>query len=744
MLLDKRANIIGGIFGISLFLISFFIFNLTSQSAIAQNVQKQLYAHNKQSNELARTKLEKILKYKLEVFTQNLIDSGSLNKVDLDNESLVKLLEYFRSENFIPIIGVLVDDESLFLNENNEQIIFDKNVIYDLLSNNKSIFKYEINNINYLILKNAVNISDEKQLTIISMYKDHSKNNELMIPIYEDAGCSMIIDKDGNSLFCSTVEESAVDLMNIYTSLLSLSSQNSSAIGTLKLDMYENDSGIITYENNGSKRIMSYSPIGFEDLYLCTIIPEEIIINTVNEFKLLNKIALSIMGLDLALLFSFFKCMEKRRNKNNNKILNLDIVTNGNSYKKFQEELKKVHNQKSVKAIFMAIDLDNFKIVNTVLGKSCGDMVLKKIYRILEFYIGDNGCYCRKTADEFLAYYEYNDFQDIEHVVNSICGSIRHIRLPKSHILVPSIGICYMNDKNQSIETLEVNAVIARKKSKNKINEFYSYFKDDNLHEMIDSKSILDDMNQALINDEFKLVFQPKFDPKSRKIVGAEALIRWIKADGSVIVPDQFIPIAEKTGFITFIDSYVFKEVCTKQAEWHNKGYAIVPISINISREKLKDQNFLYEYLKIVSDTGVDKEYIQLEITEGDTYSYDNVKTNIVSLIKDAGFKVLIDDFGVGYSSLTMLKDIRADVLKLDRSFIMDETEAGKAMIKYIIKIAKLFNYKITAEGVETEEQFNLLKEDCDAIQGYYFAKPLEESLFIETYLKKDDSKTII
>ena len=230
----------------------------------------------------------------------------------------------------------------------------------------------------------------------------------------------------------------------------------------------------------------------------------------------------------------------------------------------------------------MAIDLDNFKIVNTVLGTKCGDEILKKIYKILEFHIGDNGCYCRKIADEFLAYYEYKDSEDVEHIVNSICESIRHIRLPKSHILVPSVGICYMNNKYISMENLEINAIIAKNKSKNKINEFYSYFEDDNLNEMVDNKNILDDMNKALINKEFRLVYQPKFDAKTQKIVGAEALIRWTKEDNTTIYPNQFIPIAEETGFITFIDSYVFRKVCKNQAEWIKKGYDVVPISVNI------------------------------------------------------------------------------------------------------------------------------------------------------------------
>lgn len=709
---------------------------MTSQKAIEKNIEKQLYLTTRQNNELAKTKIEKILKYKLQIFTKNLIDSGSIKKGQTDYTELIKLIEYFKRENFIQIIGVIVGDEGIFIDEKEERMDFDKKVIYDILLNDKNIFQYTINDKDYLIVKNTEQDDSGNEITTLYMQEDKVRNNELIIPAYTDLGYSFVVDKEGNTLFYSTIDASYVRLSNYFEDILGFSPKNLDAVNKLKIDFHNNSNGIVRYEKNESKRLMSYIPIGVEDLYLCIVIPEDVITHTVDEFKMINKISLIIMIVDVLVLFAFFKFIDINKNKNINNVLNLDTVTNGNSYKKFQDDLKKIYNKKDIKAIYMAIDLDNFKIVNTVLGKECGDIVLKKIYEILQFHIGNNGCYCRNRADEFLAYYEYKDTRDVEHIVNSICEAIRHIRLPKSHILVPSIGIYYIDNKELTLENLEINATIAKNKCKNKINEFYSYFKDGNLDEIIDSKSILDEMNNALVNKEFRLVYQPKFDAKTKKIVGAEALIRWTKSDNTTVFPNQFIPIAEKTGFITFIDSYVFKETCEKQAKWLQQGYTIVPISVNLSREKVQDPNFLYEYLQIVRETGIEKDYVQLEITEGDTYTRNNVKTNIVDSIKDAGFKVLIDDFGVGYSSLTMLKDIRADVIKLDRSFVIDESSTGKALLKYIIKIAKVFNYKIVAEGVETEEQFNFLKEECDEIQGYYFSKPLEEKEFVDEYLK--------
>ncbi|WP_455660568.1 EAL domain-containing protein [Pradoshia sp.] len=733
--LSKTTLLASIIFCICVFLISFSTLNKFTTNAVNETSEEQLSDVNKKSSELCKIRMENVLDNKLDIFTENLLESGAIERNKISTDVIIELTKYFKKENFIEIMGVKVDSEVIFVNENDEIISTDENKINGILSDRRNVFKYSIDGEDYLVIKKALGNYAEHDITTVYLHKDGSINTDLLIPVYMESSYAVVSDSEGNGIFYSNKDMSKVKLDNILDVLLTYSEGNSEVVNKVKIDMFNGKSGIIKYEGPRGKIWMSYSPIGFEDLYLGTVIPEYVIDETINEISNLNLISTTVIMIDIILIAGFFKLVEIFERKKYNKILNLDPVTNGNSYKKFNDELEKIYN-KEIKAIYMAIDIDNFKIVNTVLGKECGDQVLKKIYNILAFHIENNGCYCRKEADNFLAFYKYKNYEEVEHIVNIICESIRHIILPQDHILIPSVGICYMNKKDISVENLEVNAIIAKKKSKNKINEFYSYFEDSNLYEMIDNKSILDDMNRALINKEFRLVYQPKFDAKTKKVVGAEALIRWTKPDNSTIFPNEFIPVAEKTGFITFIDSYVFKLLCEKQAEWMERGYDIVPISVNISREKLKDVSFIYEYLEIVRYCGIEKEYVQLEITEGDTYSYDNVKSNIVDIIKDAGFKVLIDDFGVGYSSLTMLKDIQADSLKLDRSFIMDDSSSGKSMLKHIIKIAKTFNYKIVAEGVETEEQYNLLKEDCDEIQGYYFSKPLEEEEFIDKYLR--------
>ncbi|MBD7916198.1 EAL domain-containing protein, partial [Clostridium sp. Sa3CUN1] len=575
------------LFCIFVFLTSFFTLNKFITITINKNSEEELLKSNKQSVELEKVKIETIFETKLDIFIKNVLQSGAIESNSIDEVKIIELIKYFRKENFIEIMGVIVDDDNIFLNENDERLLLDEKTIYDILSEEKSIFKYSINEEDYLVIKNSLDDYEQHNITTVYLHKDKSKNQDLQIPVYTELGYSYITDSSGNSIFYSTKDSSIIKLDNILDIIVSYSEENKELIDKIKIDMINKRSGIIKYKGSSEIKWMAYSPIGYKDLYLCTIIPESVIDANVDKIGDLSLISTIVITINIVLIFGFFKFIKRKKEDD---ILSLYSVTKENSYKKFNE--------------------------------------------------------------------------------------------------------------------------------------------------IIDNKSILDDMNRAIINKEFRLVYQPKFDAKTKKVVGAEALIRWTRPDNTTVFPKEFIPIAEKTGFITFIDSYVFREVCEKQSEWIKKGYNVVPISLNISREKLKDQNFLYEYLKIIESIGTEKKYVQLEITEGDTYSYDNVRSNIVELIKSAGFKVLIDDFGIGYSSLSMLKNIRADYVKIDRSFIVDESDSGKDMLKHIIQIAQTFNYKIIAEGVETEGQYNFLKEYCNEIQGYYFSKPIEEQEFIDKYLK--------
>ena len=261
--------------------------------------------------------------------------------------------------------------------------------------------------------------------------------------------------------------------------------------------------------------------------------------------------------------------------------------------------------------------------------------------------------------------------------------------------------------------------------AKNDRNIFYTIYEDKMVYDMVESKTILDKLINAVENDLLEIYLQPKFDCKTNKMIGSEALLR-LKENNKFISPAVFIPIAEETGFITTIDSYVFEKVCKIINEFKSNNIFIGPVSINVSRKKIEQFNLVEEYEEIMKKYNIKKDEIELEITEGTILSDNTIIQKVIKKIKKSKFKLLVDDFGTGYSSISMLKSLDIDGIKIDRSFIIDETEKGKEILKYVVKLGKSLNLSLTAEGVETKEQLDYLKKlNCDIIQGYYFSKPL-------------------
>lgn len=254
-------------------------------------------------------------------------------------------------------------------------------------------------------------------------------------------------------------------------------------------------------------------------------------------------------------------------------------------------------------------------------------------------------------------------------------------------------------------------------------------------------KNIEDNMEHALENNEFIVYFQPKVELKTNKIAGAEALVRWQNSKKELIPPNEFIPIFEKNGFITKLDIYVFEEVCKTIRKWLNEGINPIPVSVNLSRMHLQNPNFLKKYKEIQEKYEVPADLLEIELTE--TLVFENFEQlkKVIDDIHQMGFSCSIDDFGSGYSSLNLLKEIPVDILKLDRIFFSKKNDKrGNSVIESIISLAKKLNMTTISEGVETISQVEFLrKADCDLVQGYVYSKPLAKDDFEITFLKNEN-----
>ncbi len=415
------------------------------------------------------------------------------------------------------------------------------------------------------------------------------------------------------------------------------------------------------------------------------------------------------------------------------KISFYDVLTKLPNRNLFVEEISnyleraKHENQN---AAILIIDLNKFSYINNTYGYNIGDEYLKSFARKLKKIFRKGDIISRIGNDEFGILLE--DLADKKHILLVLEKIKEELLKPitikgNNFIFSYNIGIAIFPDDGEDAETLLKQADIALSSAKTEGENEYKFYENVMNQKASEFLILKKHMVDALKNENFLIYYQPYFDAKTQELKGFEALLRW-KLGSELISPAKFIPILEETGLIREVEQWIIKEVCKNLNIWKSKGYKLFPVSINISPVSFKKENFLEKMLKIVEDNQINPELITFEITENSFI--DNFKSALVLLkrIKETGFKISIDDFGTGYSSLSYLRNIPADILKIDISFIKDivDDPYDLAVVETIINLSKKLNMKTIAEGVEKQEQLELLKSiNCDMVQGFLLSKPL-------------------
>lgn len=422
--------------------------------------------------------------------------------------------------------------------------------------------------------------------------------------------------------------------------------------------------------------------------------------------------------------------------------INLEIVNNSDKIMNITKDdnfLKHIQNyiisNKKENCVMACFDLCRLKLINDIYGYELGDKVLDNISSNLKSYFGEEAIYGKLKSDVFILIIKLEDReQKIPYLVNLIRNKIvtlSQIDSFKMNINVEaSIGIYRFNDDKVDIKKAMDNADMARIKSKGLKHIEYVEF-DSAMEEEIQSlMKIEQDLFLAIKNKEFVIHYQPKVDSSTGKIIGSEALIRWIHPSLGMVGPNKFIPIAERSGLINNIGRWLIQEVFVTIDNWISEGINVLPVSINLSRVELY-KNDLVDFFKSMFNTyNVPKELIEIEVTE--TTALRDVKFISERLyeIKSLGIDISLDDFGVGNSNFINLKGIPLDVIKIDRSLIMDivTNTKTKFMVKAIVNLSQDLNLTVICEGVEDMEQVKVLNEmGCNLIQGYIYFKPLDE-----------------
>ncbi len=382
-------------------------------------------------------------------------------------------------------------------------------------------------------------------------------------------------------------------------------------------------------------------------------------------------------------------------------------------------------------AAVLFLDLDNFKKVNDILGHYFGDELLKKVAKILENCIGTKQNIARVGGDEFLIFLPCSsDYSSILEMCLKIINAFsKPIKVENKFVHIStSIGISVFPQDGDNINVLLRNSDVAMYKAKKIGKNTYCFFNKEMDREIKRKCQIEKELRNALQNNEFEIYYQPEINANTEEIVGFEALLRWENKEIGQVSPMEFIPILEDMGLIVDIGEWVIKNVFIQNKNWTDAGFKFDFIAINLSVIQLQSYSFKQRMENLIRDTKVEPKKIQFEITETVLMSYLSENIKLLNHFRKLGLQISLDDFGTGYSSFKYLKDLPVNTLKIDKCFIdnINTINSDKTITEGIIKLAHNINIDVVAEGVETQEQFNILKSIyCDKIQGNYYSKPL-------------------
>ena len=420
-----------------------------------------------------------------------------------------------------------------------------------------------------------------------------------------------------------------------------------------------------------------------------------------------------------------------------NKVIYTDIITGGNNWLYFVKKGNKLLKKKAASNGYAVIHIKmrKYRSFCTCFGVKEGELLIEKLYGVLKKKVRRNELMAYKENASFGLWVAYENDTQLCRRIEAITVALDEV-LPKMKLYF-AVGIYKVQKKDRDIEQLYNNALLAcdmlGEEAENKIVFFDVEMNNRRLWE----RKVEDDMDAALARHEFQVYLQPKISTAQENLAGAEALVRWIHPQEGFIPPNKFIPIFERNGFILKLDDYMLEEIAKQQAMWIGQGRKVVPISVNISRAHFAKEDLAEHICAIVDKYQVPHNVIELELTESAFFDDKETLLQTVKKLRDAGFPVSMDDFGAGYSSLNSLKELQLDVLKLDADFFRGEAsqERGMVIVSEVIDLAKKLNMKIVAEGIESREQVDFLTEqECDLIQGYFFAKPMPITEFEEKY----------
>ena len=484
------------------------------------------------------------------------------------------------------------------------------------------------------------------------------------------------------------------------------------------------------------------SPIGLNGWYLfCVDTMQGVNAPIYQMINVTRAVFVGVLCLSVFLLIYGYQMLRK----NHKQLIELayyDSLTGAYNTVRFMQEMKDALSGPEKYSVCV-LNIHQFKFINEIFGRTQGDKLLCHISQVLKESVNPGEYFCRDTGDFFWMILKGQNEEAIRERLYEMMEKISRFSLSQHHNYQIMIycGVAVRRD-DSSAEMMMTHAMFALQTAKG-TDRNNVWFYDVELHKQETLQNYIEShMHQALKDKEFRMFLQPKMDMRTGKLGGAEALVRWIPKDGTIIYPNQFIPLFESNGFCSSLDMYMVENVCRKIREWIDAGITPVPISVNQSKILFYEEDYVENLCAVLERYRIPGDLITLEILEGLAAGNIDELNEKIDQLKEKGFRISMDDFGSGYSSFNILGKLHIDELKMDRVFLSaitgKEDERQKIIMAQVVDLAKKLRISTVAEGVETKENEALIRAlGCSYGQGYYYSRPVDEEEFDRKYMKK-------
>ncbi|MEG1917023.1 MAG: EAL domain-containing protein [Oscillospiraceae bacterium] len=570
---------------------------------------------------------------------------------------------------------------------------------------------------------------------LVATYDLSTFDRILSMTAFDGQGYGHIIRRDGRVVIRSSSPYAAPTGYNILATLAGAPFAGDVTPTTLRTDISAGKAGQAELTLDGVPLYMSYTPLETEEWYLLTFVPVEVA--NAKSILLLRLTVLLCVGISmvfgaLQILLLLTTYRHKRRLE---QLAYVDPITGGNTIQRFYVEAEALLSASSPPPYALAYtNISKFKVLNEQLGRAACDTILATTEKSIRQDLDDWECVGRLFADNFCVLLQYRDEAALARrlaVWNANYARLLRETGSTGLPLSVDVGVYVLEDYTLPVQDMIDRAKLALREMPHKVDAriHYAMYDQQVRHRLLREKQLEDMMVGALAAHEFEVYLQPKYRTGDERIGGAEALVRWNSSVEGMIYPDEFISLFEKNGFIIRLDLWVFEQVCLAIRSWLDAGRVPMRISVNCSRVHLKTPGFLMEYSAIAAQHNIPPSLLEIELTENVVFEDVDTLTKIIGEIHQLGFSCSMDDFGSGYSSLNLIRDIPVDVLKLDKVFFRSGTgdlERTESVVASILTMARALSMETVAEGVEERTQVDMLQRlGCDYIQGYYFARPM-------------------